>query len=115
MLAFLGLSAQTQPDTTYGQGNFLFQNANNNTPIENVDARFRAVAMNDSVIPTIYHDSSDANGIIPFDLPVGIDYHIGLHEDALTTNVQAYPIPGNELNITLPNAGNYTTAVFNLN
>lgn len=115
MLAFFGLSAQTPPDTTYGQGNFLFQNANNNLAIPNINAQFRAIAMSDSIIHSIYQKSSDTNGIIPFDLPVSIDYHIGLREDVLTHKVQAYPVPGNELNIALPNAGNYTTTVFNLN
>lgn len=115
MLASFGLSAQRPPDTTYGQGSFLFQNANNNVAIPNINAQFRAIAMIDSIIHSIYQKSSDTNGVIPFDLPVSVDYHIGLREDVLTKNLQAYPIPGNELNIALPNAGNYTTAVFNLN
>jgi len=109
----MGLSAQA--DTSKGSGNIIYQNQNTQAPIENLPITIEAITMQDTLIPFFGRDTTDANGMISYNLISGINRHIGLFEEYKELT-KVFPVPGSGINFQLPTelSDNYTLSIINM-
>jgi hypothetical protein len=104
-----------EADTAFGEGHLVFRHIETLNPLENVDADYSALEMDDTVPTTIFTGTSDAEGKIPFEVPVCIDSTVGLKE-RYKNKVKVFPSPGSDMNIHLPQelSGTYSVQLFDI-
>ena len=95
----LGMSQEA--DTSFAPLEHQYLKVTDFQPLEGVSTSVRALEMEDTVPETNYTGLSDANGIVQDTVPVCIDSTVGL-ADLYKDAVRVCPIPGNEINIQLP-------------
>ena len=95
----LGMSQEA--DTSFAPLEHQYLKVTDFQPLEGVSTSVRALEMEDTVPETNYTGLSDANGIVQDTVPVCIDSTVGL-ADLYKDAVRVGPIPGNEINIQLP-------------
>ena len=117
---FMGLlgttyDAQAQTDTTWGNGEIIFQDKITQVPLSDVAVTGETTAMQDTLLPQIRTDTTDANGAINYNRITEIKRGIGLFEEYKTLT-KVFPVPGNGINFQLPTelSDNYTLSVIDM-
>ncbi|MCA1764401.1 MAG: T9SS type A sorting domain-containing protein, partial [Flavobacteriales bacterium] len=112
----LSLSVFSQnADTAWANVAYQFLRETDQSAFEGVNASWKALDMEDTIPETVYTGVSDQNGVVQDSIPVCIDSTVGLaqhYKDA----VRVGPIPGNEINIQLPQelAGNHRLQLYDM-
>jgi hypothetical protein len=106
------LGMAQEADTAFGEGSLVFRNIDTFNPIENLETNYSALEMEDTVPSTVFTGTSDADGKVPYEVPVCIDSTVGI-KDLYKDKVKVFPTPGSDMNIELPQelSGNYTLQV----